>query len=48
MLRHKTPSLVAEFPLRSTAADQAVLDKRLDAARNIDNAALGESLRRLD
>ncbi|MDR2984312.1 MAG: hypothetical protein LBV34_05675 [Nocardiopsaceae bacterium] len=43
-----TPSFVAEFPLRTTAADEAVLDTRLDAARNIYNASLGESLRRLD
>jgi putative transposase len=48
MPRIKTPSFIAEFPLHTTAADEAALDTRLDAARNIYNAALGESLRRLD
>jgi putative transposase len=48
MPRATTPSFVAEFPLCSTAADDVALDIRLDAARNIYNAALGESLRRLD
>jgi len=48
MPRAKTPSFVAEIPLRTTAADEAALEMRLDAARNIYNAALGESLRRLD
>lgn len=48
MPRTKTPSFVAEFPIATTAADEAALNTRLDAARNIYNAALGESLRRLD
>jgi hypothetical protein len=48
MPRAKTPSFVAEFPLRTVASDEAALHTRLDAARNIYNAALGESLRRLD
>lgn len=48
MPRSKTPSFVAEFPLQTTAADEAILPIRLDAARNIYNASLGESLRRLD
>ena len=42
MPRAKTPSFVAEIPLRTTAADEATLETRLDAARNIYNAALGE------
>lgn len=43
----RTASFVAEFPLCTTAADEATLAKRLDAARNIYNASLGEALRRL-
>ncbi len=46
-MRAKTPSFIAEFPLRTTAADEAALSKRLDAARQIYNASLGEALRRL-
>ena len=48
MPRAKTPSFVPEIPLRTTAADEVALETRLDVARNIYNAALGESLRRLD
>jgi hypothetical protein len=48
MPRSKTPSFVAEFPLQTTPADESALSIRLDAARNIYNASLGESLRRLD
>ena len=47
MPRVKTASFVAEFPLRTTPADEAVLAMRLDAARNVFNASLGEALRRL-
>lgn len=46
-MRAKTPSFIAEFPLRTTAADEIALSKRLDAARQIYNACLGEALRRL-
>ena len=46
--RIKTPSFVAEFPLQTTPADDATLLIRLDAARNVYNASLGEALRRLD
>ncbi|MDD2676700.1 MAG: hypothetical protein PHP75_04450 [Methylacidiphilaceae bacterium] len=46
-MRAKTPSFIAECPLRTTATDEAALSKRLDAARQIYNAALGEALRRL-
>jgi putative transposase len=45
MKRAGTPSFIAEFPLRTTPADERAL---LDAGRNIYNAALGEALRRLD
>jgi hypothetical protein len=44
----KTASFVAEFPLRTTQADERALAIRLEAARHIYNAALGEALRRLD
>jgi putative transposase len=47
-MRKKTPSFIAEFPLPTTPADDRELSIRLDAARNIYNACLGESLRRLD
>jgi hypothetical protein len=48
LMRTKTSSLVAELPHCTTAADEAALPIRLDAERNICNASLGESLRRLD
>jgi hypothetical protein len=41
------PSFVAEFPLRTTAADERALEIRLDAARQIYNACLDEALKRL-
>ena len=44
-MRAKTPSFIAEFPLRTSAADERELAIRLDAARQIYNAVLGESLR---
>jgi hypothetical protein len=47
MPRIKTPSFVAEFPLQTTAADEAALDTRLNAARNLYNACQQEALRRL-
>jgi putative transposase len=47
-MRAKTSSFVAEFPLCTTAADEAALPIRLDAERNICKASLGESLRRLE
>lgn len=45
--RKKTPSFVAEFPLRTTAADERELTIRFEAARQIYNACLDEALRRL-
>jgi putative transposase len=47
-MRKKTPSFIGEFPLSATPADERELSIRLDAARQIYNACLGESLRRLD
>ena len=41
-------SFVREIPLKATPHDLAVLDVRLDAARQLYNACLRESLRRLD
>ncbi|MGD9896391.1 MAG: hypothetical protein AB7T14_04835 [Candidatus Methylacidiphilaceae bacterium] len=46
-MRNKTPSFIAEFPLRTTLADEAALSKRFNAARQIYNASLGEALQRL-
>lgn len=48
MPRATTLSFIAEFPLRTTASDERELGIRLDAARNIFNAALGQALRVLD
>jgi len=48
LMRKKTPSFIAEFSLLTTPADERELSIRLDAARNVYNACLGESLRRLD
>jgi hypothetical protein len=45
-VRAKTPTFIAEFQLCAT--DERALRIRLDAGRNIYNAALGEALRRLD
>jgi hypothetical protein len=43
-MRGKTSSFVAEFPLSATDVDEDVLAIRQDAARNIYNASLGETL----
>jgi hypothetical protein len=48
LMRKKTPSFIAEFPLSTKPADERELSIRLDGARQIYNACLGESLRRLD
>lgn len=42
-----SPSFIAECPLRTSAADERALEIRLNAARQIYNACLGEALRRL-
>jgi putative transposase len=47
-MQRSTSTFVAEFQLRTTAADERALRIRLDAGRQIYNAALGEALRRLD
>ncbi len=44
-MRANTDSFIAEFPLRTSAADERALSVRLDAARQIYNAVLGECLR---
>jgi transposase len=43
-----TNTFVHELSLKTTPQDDAVLDVRLEAARNLYNACLRESLRRLD
>lgn len=43
----RTPSFVAEFPLRTSNSDEEILSIRLEGARHIFNACLGEALRRL-
>ena len=44
----RSPSFVAEFPLRTAPEQERILCLRLEAARHIYNACLGESLRRLE
>ncbi len=44
--RRKTPSFIAEFPAAVSAATAYELAVRLDAARQVYNACLGEALRR--
>jgi putative transposase len=43
----KTDSFIAETPLRTTPTQERVLLARLEAARQVYNACLGESLKRL-
>ena len=47
MGRKTTPSFIVELPLQVSDAERSILQARLDAARQIYNACLGESLRRL-
>lgn len=47
MPRKTTPSFIAEFPLRTSAADERALDIRMEAARHIYNACLDEAIKRL-
>ena len=47
MGRAGTPSFITELPLRITPAQERVLLVRLEAARQVYNACLGEALRRL-
>jgi putative transposase len=44
--KETTPSVVCELPLRVTPAEARVLNARLEAARQVYNACLGEALRR--
>ncbi|UEM07289.1 hypothetical protein JL101_032905 (plasmid) [Skermanella rosea] len=46
-MRAATPSFIAEFPLCTSAADERALEVRLEAARHVYNACLGETLKRL-
>ena len=48
MARTSSPSFIVDLPLRTSAADERDLAIRLDAARNLENAVLGECLRILD
>ena len=43
----KTPSFIHEIKLKTTPGQRKVLDIRLDVARQVYNACLGESLKRL-
>ena len=42
----RTPSFVCEIPLRVAPAQEHTLNARLEAARQIYNACLGEALKR--
>jgi putative transposase len=46
-VRTKTPSFIVDIPLLADRRAVAALEKKLEAARHIYNAVLGESLRRL-
>ena len=48
MSQARTPSFVTEIPLQVSSAQERTLLTRLDAARQVYNACLGESLKRLD
>jgi putative transposase len=48
MRRHTTPSFILEIPLQVDAVQQRSLLVRLEIARQVYNACLGESLRRLN
>lgn len=47
MGRNTTPSFVTELPLKTSPAQERVLVIRLDCARQVYNACLGEALKRL-
>ena len=44
----KTPSFVTEMPLQVSPSQERVLLARLEAARQVYNACLGEGLKRLE
>jgi len=46
MKRSKTPTFIIEIPLKVSPSQESVLLKRLEAARRVYNACLGEALRR--
>ena len=47
MKKSKSPTFIHELRLKTTPADIKVLSRRLDVARQLYNACLGESLKRL-
>lgn len=47
-MKSKTPSFILEFPLKTTPVEDAVILIRLEAGRQLYNACLGKSLKRLD
>src|SRR5215469_12278474 len=47
-MNNRTPGFIAEFPLEASPQAEQALAIRLEAARHIYNACLGEGLRRLD
>jgi hypothetical protein len=47
MAKAKTPSFVSEYELRVGPGQASTLRVRMDAARQVYNACLGESLKRL-
>ena len=48
MSKSKTPSFILELPLATSQEDEREMCIRLEASRQVYNAVLGESLRRLD
>ena len=48
MGKAKTPSFVTELSLRTASSDEKRLLARLEAGRQVYNACLGESFKRLD
>jgi len=43
-----TPSFILELPLKTTSLDESIILKRFDVGRQVYNACVGESLKRLD
>lgn len=48
MSRTETPSFILELPLRTKSSDEGTILKRLEAGRQLYNACLGESLKRMN
>ena len=47
MLRKSSPTFITEIPLMATSSEEKVLLSRLEASRQLYNAVLGESVRRV-